>query len=195
MALDFVKNQISCFQFTSVVVNIFDRYDIQNSIKKAERTVDPSLFSLHLIEGRVIPDWKKFISSGENIIRFLGDYIAKHIRQNSSLQEGQSLYLAGLCSNPETVKMLNQNGMLDCRCLASTQEEADTRIILYALYSSKLYQENNVQGRIVVKSPDTDVLVLLVHYFPNMKNTSELCFHTGPRVQIFILINILSTLI
>jgi hypothetical protein len=44
-------------------------------------------------EGRVIPDWKKFISSGENIIRFLGDYIAKHIRQNSSLQEGQLLYL------------------------------------------------------------------------------------------------------
>jgi hypothetical protein len=37
MALDFVKNQISCFQFASVVVDIFDRYDIQNSIKKAER--------------------------------------------------------------------------------------------------------------------------------------------------------------
>jgi hypothetical protein len=37
MALDFVKNQISCFQFTSIVVDIFDRYDIQNSIKKAER--------------------------------------------------------------------------------------------------------------------------------------------------------------
>jgi hypothetical protein len=50
---------------------------------------DPSLFSLHLIEGRVIPDWKIFISSCENISRFLGDYIAKHIRQNSSLQEGQ----------------------------------------------------------------------------------------------------------
>ena len=78
--------------------------------------------------------------------------------------------------------MLNQNGMLDCSCLASTQEEADTRIILHALYyySNKLYQENNVQGRIVVKSPDTDVLVLLVHYFPNMKNTSELdWFQTG----------------
>ena len=37
MALDFVKNKISCFQFTSVVVDIFDRYDIQSSIKKAER--------------------------------------------------------------------------------------------------------------------------------------------------------------
>ena len=74
--------------------------------------------------------------------------------------------------------MLNQNCMLDCSCLGSTQEEADTRIILHALYSDKLYQEYNVQGCIVVKSPDTDVLVLLVHYFPKMKNPSELWFQT-----------------
>jgi hypothetical protein len=40
--------------------------------KRQNGTVDPSLSSLHLIEGRVIPDWKQFISSGENIIRFLG---------------------------------------------------------------------------------------------------------------------------
>ena len=123
---------------------------------------------------------KKNISSSKlnhkPLIRFLGDYIVKHINQNSSLREGLSLYLAVLFSNPE---MLNQNGMLDCSCLASTQEEADTRIILHALYSDKLYQENNVQGRIVVKSPDTDVLVLLVHYFPKMKNPSELWFQTG----------------
>ena len=187
MVLDFVKNQISCFQFASVVVDIFDRYDIQNSIKKAERDRrSKSVFTAtnyEVIEGRVIPDWKKFISSGENkqsLIRFLGDYIVKHINQNSPLQEGQSLYLAGLFSNPETVKMLNQNGMLDCSCLASTQEEADTRTILHALYSDKLYQENNVQGCIVVKSPDTEVLVLYVHYFPKIKNTSELWFQTGP---------------
>jgi hypothetical protein len=113
------------------------------------------------------------------LIRFLGDYIVKHINQNSSLHEGLSLYLAGLFSYPETVKMLNQNGMLDCSCLASTHEEADTRIILHALYSDKLYRENNVQGRIVVKSPDTDVLVLLVHYFPKKKNPSEFWFQTG----------------
>ena len=126
---------------------------------------------------------KKNISSSKlnhkSLIRFLGDYFVKHINQNSSLHEGLSLYLAGLFSNPETVKMLNQNGMLDCSCLASTQEEADTRIILHALYSDKLYQENNVQGRIVVKSPDTDLLVHLVHYFPKMKNPSELWFQTG----------------
>jgi hypothetical protein len=115
----------------------------------------------------------------KSLIRFLGDYIVKHINQNSSLHEGLSLYLAGLFSNPEKVKMWNQNGMLDCSYLASTQEEADIPIILHALYSDKLYQENKVQGRIVVKSPDTDVLVLLVHYFPKMKNSSELWFQTG----------------
>jgi hypothetical protein len=75
--------------------------------------------------------------------------------------------------------MLNENGMLDCSCLVSTQEEVDTRIILHALYSDKLYQENNIQGLIVVKSPNTDVLVRLIHFFPKMKNTSELWFQTG----------------
>jgi hypothetical protein len=59
---------------------------IQNSIKKAERDRrSKSVFTAKMyevIEGRVIPDWKKFISSGENkqsLIRFLGDYIVKHI--------------------------------------------------------------------------------------------------------------------
>jgi hypothetical protein len=34
MALDLKKNQISCFQLASVVVDILDRYDIQNSYQK-----------------------------------------------------------------------------------------------------------------------------------------------------------------
>jgi hypothetical protein len=100
----------------------------------------PDLIGLSCIsvKSKVI---KKTISSSKlnhkSLIRFLGDYIVKHINQNSSLLEGLSLYLAGLFSNPETVKMLNQNGMLDCSCLASTQEEADTCIILHALYYFK----------------------------------------------------------
>jgi hypothetical protein len=32
---------------------------------------------------------------------------------------------------------------------------------------------------IVVKSPDTDVLVLLIHYFPQMTSTCEVWFQTG----------------
>ena len=106
MALDFVKNHLGSLVFSLHPLSSISLIDMtfKTLSKRQNGTVDPSLFSLHLIEGRVIPDWKKFISSGENIIRFLGDYIAKHIRQN----------MAGLFSNPETVKMLNQNGMLDC---------------------------------------------------------------------------------
>lgn len=58
-------------------------------------------------------------------------------------------------------------------------EEADTRIIVHAIYADKTFSEKHVQGRIIVKSPDTDVLVLLVHYFPKMTSTCELWFQTG----------------
>jgi ethanolamine utilization protein EutA (predicted chaperonin) len=44
--------------------------------------------------------------------------------------------------------------------------------------TNKLFPVRNNPTFNVVKSPDTDVLVLLVHYFPNMKNTSELWFQT-----------------
>jgi hypothetical protein len=47
------------------VIALLDRYDIQNSIKKAERDRrSKSVFTAKMyevIEGRVIPDWKKFI--------------------------------------------------------------------------------------------------------------------------------------
>jgi hypothetical protein len=35
-------------------------------------------------------------------------------------------------------------------------------------------------GRIIIKSPDTDVLVLCVHYFSKLQHTQELWFQTGP---------------
>ena len=55
----------------------------------------------------------------------------------------------------QTVKMIALNGITDCNDLSSTQEEADTRIVLHALNADKLYRENKKKGRIVVKSPDT----------------------------------------
>lgn len=43
--------------------------------------------------------------------------------------------------------------------LSSNQDEADTRIVLHALHESS-YSKN-----ILVKSVDTDVLILLIHYY------------------------------
>jgi hypothetical protein len=52
------------------VADVFDRYDVKNSIKSAERerrtkvTAHTKVFQV--IEGCNIPDWKKFLSVKEN---------------------------------------------------------------------------------------------------------------------------------
>ena len=51
--------------------------------------------------------------------------------------------------------------------VASNQEEPDTRIVLHAIYAA-----NNGSEKIVIpciRSPDTDVLVLLLHHRTEMK--------------------------
>jgi hypothetical protein len=43
-------------------------------------------------------------------------------------------------------------------------EEADTRMLLHAMHADKEFGRKNTKGRIIVKSPDTDVFVLCVHF-------------------------------
>ena len=57
-----------------------------------------------IIEGRIIPDLKKILSSGENkqsLISFLGDYTVRYLSENSCLKEEQKLYLAASFQNPD----------------------------------------------------------------------------------------------
>ena len=173
LAMDFVKMQLDCFSSASTVTDVFDRYDIKNSIKSAERERrSKSVFScrvFQVLETRTIPDWKKFLNSGENkqsLIRFLGEYSVKHLTNTSILNEGQTLYLAGAFKSPEIVKMVDYEGVSDCSHLFSNHQEADTRMVLHAMQADTIFRKNKQQGRIVVKSPDTDVLVLLVHFSP-----------------------------
>ena len=51
------------------------------------------------------------------------------------------------------------NIAVEVSSVASNQEEPDTRIVLHAIYAA-----NNGSEKIVVRSPDTDVLVLLLHH-------------------------------
>ena len=52
-------------------------------------------------------------------------------------------------------------------------------MLLHAIHADKVFAESGVKGRIIIKSPDTDVLVLCVHYFSKVQNTQELWFQTG----------------
>lgn len=58
--------------------------------------------------------------------------------------------------------------------LCSSQEEADTKIILHCFHASKYCQDNSP---IRVRSPDTDVFMLLIRYASNIENI--VFFDTG----------------
>jgi hypothetical protein len=52
-------------------------------------------------------------------------------------------------------------------------------MLLHAIHADKVFAESGVKGRIIIKSPDTDVLVLCVHYLSKLQHTQELWFQTG----------------
>ena len=52
------------------------------------------------------------------------------------MQEYKLLYVGGVFQNPEIVKRISNDGVHNCIELNSTQEEADTRIILHALFAN-----------------------------------------------------------
>ena len=51
-------------------------------------------------------------------------------------------------------------------------------MILQAIHVDKEFGVKGIKGRIIIKSQDTDVLILYVHYFPSMLHTHELYFQT-----------------
>ena len=52
-------------------------------------------------------------------------------------------------------------------------------MLLHAIHADKVFAESGVKGRVIIKSPDTDVLVLCVYYFSKLQHTQELWFQTG----------------
>lgn len=75
------------------------------------------------------------------------------------LEGTQELYIAG--GFEEVVFKIATNETSKAEQLKSDQEEADTRMIFHAAFASSCGLET-----IVVRSPDTDVLVLLIHHRP-----------------------------
>lgn len=70
--------------------------------------------------------------------------------------------------------MVDHTGVHCLPELYSTQEEADTRMVLHAIHLSDRYQN------IIVKSDDTDVLVLLIYYVSRgLLGTASMFVHAG----------------
>ena len=79
LATFYFKHLSKLFQSAETIVDVFDRYDLEDSIKSAERERRSQAAGGHRIyhvnEGSSIPDWKKILSNNRNkqeLISFLG---------------------------------------------------------------------------------------------------------------------------
>jgi hypothetical protein len=57
-------------------------------------------------------------------------------------------------------------------------------MILQALHADKRLKELGKQGRIIIKTSDTDVIVLCIYFYKQMTNTSELWVQMGNVISV-----------
>ena len=77
------------------------------------------------------------------------------------LNEGETVFLTGGLNDKAIITTKDTTS--EYLLLHSNQEEADTRMVLHAMIASR-----NCANNIIVNSPDTDALVLLLHHRPNI---------------------------
>ena len=106
-------------------------------------------------------------------------YVIQKISAKLSLEDDWTLIIAGGLSDPTKAICLRPQGISDMHQLCSNHKEADTRMILHAVMADQVFESAQTAGRIIIRSPDTDVLVLTFHYFSKLKNTEELWIQTG----------------
>jgi hypothetical protein len=160
-----------------VVTLVFDRYDREHSIKSTERQRRGMLSSglnVYQIQGnRDVPNYRNFLKSSANKAS-LAAFISRYICDGHDLLPAEkSVVLAGGFEDGEVVKVVNKFGVSSVDELCSTQEEADTRLVLHAIALSRDHQ------RIIIRCDDTDVLVLLLYYSSMGSLANEVYMHAG----------------
>ncbi len=158
------------------VVFSTDTY-LENSIKSMERRRRGLTEKLILGGGatKKPSDWKKFLSNDENKTQLIELLLVEWKRDEYAPDlHGRRVLL--ICSGKAYV-LGSQNGhtttLNEVTSLHSSQEETDTRIILYVEYArTKGY------GVVRIRSPDSDVFFLLLHYACSWQDITVL-FDTG----------------
>ena len=89
------------------------------------------------------------------------------------MKDRSEIFLAACFQNQEAVMKeavmkFSKDNVSDCEESFSTQEEADTRIILQFMFVNQQMVKGNSNGRIVIKSSDTDGLLLSLHFYSKM---------------------------
>ena len=192
LAQKYLASTVQCFHLADTVVEVFDRYDHPHSVKSAERerrqATGPGSRKYQVMGGRPVPPWRNFLTMSDNkssLAKFLSNYMLDNAHRNVQSADHtchKRLYLAGGFQDGRITKCLHlgrASTSEDDEDLYSSQEEADSRMFLHAMKADWEFTAAGVQGRLVIRTPDTDVVVLAVHYFQQMESTQELWIETG----------------
>ncbi|XP_078353848.1 uncharacterized protein LOC144638526 [Oculina patagonica] len=138
---------------------VFDVYK-DESIKNAERVnrgSDSGLLFGKIVAGHKVKQWRRLLSSSKsktNLIKFLAqDWQKQALR--SKLHD-KVMYIT--CEN--TCFKLTSDTSSEVPALSTTQEEADTRMLLHANHAAE------DSSSVIIASEDTDVLIICLSVAP-----------------------------
>ena len=121
------------------------------------------------------PDWKSFMSNDENKTQFI-QLLLKMWNSDKYALSLQGRQVIFICEGKAHL-LTSEDGQTarEMLSLRSSQEETDTRVILYMNYArSKNYHF------VRMKSPDSDIFFILLHYAAPITDITIL-FDTGMR--------------
>jgi len=147
--------------FTRIDI-VFDRYIGTGSIKSATRSKrgQKKRPIRKIIDRGDVPlpeVWDRFIALDQNkadLAKFVAEYL---ISTDRNYPQSCELIVGGGFAEPEMAKSTTRGQITD---LAANHEEADTRMVAHAAHTVR-----EKYKRVVVESKDTDVLLLLIHFF------------------------------
>ena len=151
---------------------VFDQY-WQLSIKAGERMKRGESNALEVrIHGKSTPvpkQFTKYISNSANKRNLSAFLTEAWIEMAKDLPEDKEFVIGG-----ETAFLAKNGQCYEVPALNSDHEEADTRMLLHAQHASETSQ------RVVILSPDTDVLILSVTHYDEI-GCEQLWFRTGVK--------------
>ena len=143
---------------------IFDDYSVENSLKDYTRQLHTAgkakTRSYKVDDNTCIQDYSTFLSSKGTKLQ-LTLYLAQKVIENCSISLATHTHKGVLSSSPSMIQ------------IPSTQEEADTLLILYA---TAISQADNIPH---IYCSDTDVLVLALRRFLHLNKETIMIMGTG----------------
>ena len=179
--LEIIDNRSKEFDKVHV---IFDRYDLPNSLKESTRQFRqgsnrPMVYQISdeaVIEKITL---KQLLGSNVNK-ESLSIYFASHILECN--KDSSKTYVV-------TSKHECKSNKLSVEHLTSTQEEADTRVLLHAIDVTETGATS-----LSIQNPDTDVLVLALWKFTSLCDQTSVVVGTGAKRRSILLLPLYKTL-